>query len=64
MTQENKEKLKNLLVYLDLLANSKSDLINTQGMMAMFQLQSENPDFADANKRHNIICELLNELDK
>ena len=64
MKQEDKEKLKKLLIYLDLLVNSKDDLINTQGMMAVLQLQTEYPEFADVRKRHALISKLLEEIDK
>ncbi len=64
MNQEDKDTLKKLLIYLDLLANSKDDLINTQGMMAIFQLQDEYPEFANVHKRHALISKLLEELDK
>lgn len=64
MKQEDKETLKKLLIYLDLLANSKDNLVNTEGLMAVFQLQDEYPEFANVRKRHALISKLLEEIDK
>ena len=60
MTKKQKEKLANLLMWMDLKIYAYRDRITADGLMAICTLSE--PDFDDDKKRHDLIGSYLDEL--
>lgn len=61
MTKEMKEEIKMFLIYMDLVINSNSDMLNGDGYVAIAQLTNDYPQF---NNRRNEVVKIMEEIDK
>jgi len=59
-----KEKIIDMLIYLDLSLNAAHDRGNTNIYAALFQLEEKYKGISNSTKRHKMICEIIKELEK
>lgn len=59
----NKEKLIDMLIYLDLSLNTAHERANTESYVAIWKLQQKYQGIGDSKTRHNMICELIKEIE-
>ena len=64
MTSEQKEELKNFLIYLHLSIMADRDELNGEGYIALTQLVNDYPQFSDIRRENEKIFRWLDEENK
>lgn len=68
MNKEVKEMIADLLMWFDVKANFDSDEIGSGHFVRAFtiisELQKKHPEFTNSEQRYQIICKLIDELNK
>lgn len=60
----NREKLVDMLIYLDLSLNSAHERANAESFMAIWRLQQKYEGIGNPKIRHKMICELIKEIER
>lgn len=58
----NREKLVDMLIYLDLSLNAAHERTNNNAYVAIWQLQQKYEGIGNPKTRHEMICELIKEI--
>ena len=62
LTKEDKELIKDLLIFLDLCIRNYENLLNTDGMIAIFRLTEKHKDFSSSRTRYDTISKIIDKL--